>query len=101
MKRVFIASVLLVALAALPCDALAAGIVQRYVLVAGANYGDRERPRLRYAVSDADRFARVLVELGGVTPANEIVLREPKLADLLRALDRTMSGSGDVVMTDV
>ncbi len=88
MKRLFTACLSLVALAALPCDALAAGIVQRFVVVAGANYGGRERPRLQYAVSDADRFARVLVELGGVAPANEIVLKEPRLRDLLQALDQ-------------
>ena len=40
-----------------------------------------------YAVSDAERFARVLVDLGGVAPANEIVLRQPKLRELLDALD--------------
>jgi hypothetical protein len=62
--------------------------VQRFTLVVGANYGGAERPRLQYAVSDAERFARVLVELGGVSRANEIVLRQPKLADLIDALDR-------------
>ena len=59
--------------------AAAAAPVQRFTLVIGANYGGAERPRLQYAVSDAERFARVLVELGGVPAANEIVLKQPKL----------------------
>jgi hypothetical protein len=87
MKRLVIACVSLVTLAALPDAALGAGIVQRYLLVAGANSGGRDRPRLQYAVSDAERFARVLVELGGVAPANAIVLKEPRLRDFLQALD--------------
>src|SRR5204863_7883896 len=46
-----------------------------------------DRPRLQYAIADAERFARVLVELGGVRPGDEVVLREPKLRDLTDALD--------------
>jgi len=65
-----------------------AGPLQRYTLIVGANSGGADRPQLRYAVSDAERFARVLVELGGVLPANEIVLKEPKVRDLVEALDR-------------
>ena len=61
--------------------------MQRFTLVIGANSGGADRPRLQYAVSDAERFARVLVELGGVSPANEIVLRQPRLRDLIDALD--------------
>jgi hypothetical protein len=87
MKWLRAACVLVVALVALPETAVGAGVVQRYLLVAGANYGGLDRPRLQYAVSDAERFARVLVELGGVAPANEIVLKEPKLRDFLQALD--------------
>ena len=75
----------LVALGARP--AAADVPLQRFTLVIGANFGGAERPRLQYAVSDAERFARVLVDLGGVTPANEIVLRQPKLRELLDALD--------------
>lgn len=62
--------------------------IQRFTLVVGANFGGAERPRLQYAVSDAERFARVLVELGGVSPENEIILRQPKLRDLMDGLDR-------------
>ena len=38
-------------------------------------------------ITDAERFARVMVELGGVSAANQIVLKEPKLRELLDALD--------------
>ena len=61
--------------------------VQRFMLVIGANSAGADRPKLRYAVSDAERFARVLVELGGVIRANEIVLRQPTLQELTAALD--------------
>jgi hypothetical protein len=65
----------------------AAAVLQRHALVIGANFGGADRPRLRYAVSDAERFAAVMVELGGVAPANQILLREPTLRDLFAALD--------------
>ncbi len=88
MRRHFIACVALGALSAVAHPASGAGVVQRYLLVAGANHGGVDRPQLQYAVSDAERFARVLVELGGVPLANEIVLKEPKLRDLVQALDQ-------------
>jgi len=62
--------------------------VERYALVVGANSGGADRPRLLYAVADAERFAGVMGELGGVSEANETVLRDPKVGDLLGALDR-------------
>ena len=65
----------------------AATSVERFLLVVGANAGGSERSRLQYAVSDAERFARVMVELGGVPPANEVVLRQPRLKELLDAMD--------------
>jgi hypothetical protein len=64
-----------------------AATVQRFTLVIGANEAGPDRPQLRYAVTDAERFARVFVELGGVARENEIVLRQPKLRDLIAALD--------------
>jgi hypothetical protein len=87
MKRIPSTCALCVALALVPASAWSAGTLQRYALVVGANFGGADRPQLRYAVSDAERFARVLIELGGVTPANEIVLRQPRLRDLTDALD--------------
>src|SRR5262245_41476396 len=70
--------------------------VQRFMLVIGANSAGADRPKLRYAISDAERFARVLVELGGVTRANEIVLRQPTLQELIAALDLIHARVADV-----
>jgi hypothetical protein len=61
--------------------------LQRFLLVVGANAGGGDRAKLQYAVSDAERFARVMVELGGVLPANEVVLRQPRVKDLIDALE--------------
>lgn len=80
---------LLVALFAfVPGSAFAQSRVQRFTLIVGANLGGADRPRLQYAISDAERVARVMVELGGVDPANEIVLKQPRLAEMVDALDR-------------
>jgi len=61
--------------------------VERFALVVGANQGSADRPVLQYALSDAERFARVLAELGGVSAANTVVLRQPRLRELEAALD--------------
>src|SRR5262252_241635 len=78
-----------VALLAVACalPASAALPLQRYLLVIGANAGGPDRPRLQYAISDAERFARVMVELGGVQQANEVILRQPKSKELIDALE--------------
>ena len=76
-----------VLLALLPGPVAAAVPVQRFTLVIGANAGGDERPLLRYAVTDAERFARVFAELGGVTPENEIILKQPRIRDIVDALD--------------
>lgn len=78
--------ILLVVAALVPSTTLA-GPLERYSLVIGANNGGPDRPTLKYAVSDAERFARVLVELGGVRAENELVLRDPQVSSLLAALD--------------
>ena len=93
--------------ALLPSLGWCAGPLQRYALVVGANAGGGDRPTLQYAISDAERFARVMVDLGGVAPANEIVLKQPKLRDLADAFDlltrrviegRRTAGRTEVVM---
>jgi Caspase domain len=61
--------------------------LQRYALIVGANFGGADRPMLKYGVSDAERFARVMVDLGGVSPEHNTILRQPKLRDLLDGLD--------------
>ena len=69
--------------------------LQRFTLAIGANSGGADRIQLRYALTDAERFARVLVELGGVEPANAIVLRQPQLKELIDALDRLTARVGN------
>ena len=77
-------------------DIAGADVVRRYALVAGANQGGRDRPILRYAVSDAARFAAVLQELGGVDERDTILLEQPTVGALENALetlrDRTLAG---------
>ena len=87
MTRRAIAFLALLGLALLPRTALAAAGVQRFALVAAANDGGPDRPPLRYALSDAERFARVIVELGGVSPDHAILLKQPRLKELEDAID--------------
>jgi hypothetical protein len=61
--------------------------LRRFVLVAGANDGGAERATLRYAVSDARSFARVLEAMGGVDGADIIVLENPSAAAIDGALN--------------
>ena len=86
MKRIVIASVWSM-LVLTPALAWCAGPLQRYALVVGANSGGGDRAQLQYAISDAERFARVMVDLGGVMAGNEIILRQPKLRELTDAFD--------------
>lgn len=64
-----------------------AGTGRRFVLAAGANAGGGERPALRYAVSDAEHFTRVLEDMGGLLPGDRILLREPGTRAFSAALD--------------
>jgi uncharacterized caspase-like protein len=83
-----VAFLLLILAWPLATTAHAAASVQRFTLVIGANDAGTDRPQLRYAITDAERFAAVLVELGGVSRANEILLRQPRVQDVIAALDR-------------
>lgn len=79
----------LVALAAaLPAPARAgdAPRFRRFALVAGANDGGPTRPRLRYAIADAERVAAVLQQVGGVAAGDTLVLLEPGEVALRAAL---------------
>jgi hypothetical protein len=57
--------------------------VRRYLLSAGANNGGRDKVVLRYAVSDANTFAAVLIEMGGVSRDNALILANPNTRELL------------------
>ena len=63
-------------------SALASATIRRYVLAAGANYGGAVRPTLRYAVSDAESFARVMETLGGVFSSDLVLLEQPGVIEL-------------------
>jgi uncharacterized caspase-like protein len=72
--------------------------LHRYLVAVGANTGGSDRVSLKYAVSDAERFADIMVRMGGVDPADSIVLREPDggameavLSDLTERITETSS----------
>ena len=73
----FVLSIILLYLAWAPPAAEAT--VRRLVLAAGANNGGVDRDLLRYAVSDAENFVQVLEEMGGLDPADVLLLRDPDL----------------------
>jgi hypothetical protein len=60
--------------------------LRRFAIVAGANRGSQDRVALRYAITDAERFASVLTRMGGVNAADLLVLREPTRQAFLDAL---------------
>ena len=63
------------------------GEFRRFALVVGADDGGPERVKLRYATSDADAFAGVITELGGVAGSDLLLLRNPTRKALLGALE--------------
>jgi hypothetical protein len=69
-------------------DMAHAAPLRRFALIAGANDGGPGRSPLRYALSDAERFARLLVVLGGVEAADAIVLKQPRAGELDESLAR-------------
>ena len=58
--------------------------VARYAVVIGNNQGDRSEAGLRYAERDAERFAGVLLDVGGF-PAQNVVTLLASDADAVRA----------------
>ena len=61
--------------------------VRRFALVVGANHGGTDRVTLRYAGTDAENFARVLQDLGGVDRSDVVLLRDPDRAAFDRSFD--------------
>jgi len=57
--------------------------VKRYLLSAGANNGGKDRVMLRYAVTDANAFASVFIEMGGVEKNNSLIIANPSSRELL------------------
>jgi hypothetical protein len=105
MKRAIVACVLAAACA----GGAESAERQRVALVVGANDGGARRPTLKYGIADAERFARVLTELGGVAAGNVVLLKQPSakaldagFAALRNRLDdaRRVAG-GDGLRSDV
>ncbi len=57
---------------------------RRFALVIGVNDGGKQRPRLRYAGSDAKALSKVLADLGGVAPQDRLILDDPDVQALRR-----------------
>jgi hypothetical protein len=74
-------------LAALVASTSASATIHRYALAAGANYGGANRATLKYAVSDAERVARVMETLGGVHSSDLVLLSQPSRTELEAALE--------------
>lgn len=72
----------LVMIGILAAGAIAHASTKRIAVVVGANAGNDDRAPLHFAELDADKFARVLGELGGVEPADLFVLQGKPLAAL-------------------
>lgn len=53
------------------------GIIRRFALVVGSNYGGSDRAKLLYAVSDAKAIIKILEDMGGVSPDDSRLLVEP------------------------
>src|SRR5437868_1847777 len=60
----------------------------RFAVVVGNNAGRGSLPPLRYAEGDAGKFARVLLELGDVSPERMQLLQGKPVKDLELALQR-------------
>lgn len=61
--------------------------IRRYALAVGSNFGGTDRVTLRYAISDAQNFARVMETLGGVYSSDLLLLEQPTLIALEDALE--------------
>jgi hypothetical protein len=53
--------------------------IERFLLVAGANNGGTDRVKLRYAESDANSFAEVLSQMGGIDKGNILRVSDPSV----------------------
>jgi hypothetical protein len=56
----------------------------RVVIAIGSNLGATGEPELSYAELDAERFAQLMTQLGGVDPKNSRVLTSPSPEEVLR-----------------
>ncbi|HEX3020397.1 MAG TPA: caspase family protein [Chitinispirillaceae bacterium] len=66
----------------------AENVLYRSALIVGSNTGAANREQLRYAVKDAQSFAEVIQNLGGVTKTSCILLENPDALQLKKAIDQ-------------
>ena len=66
---------------------------RRIAVVVGNNAGTDQHPPLRFAESDAGNIASVLAELGGVAPADLLLLQGRRLAEVRRAIETASARS--------
>jgi hypothetical protein len=59
---------------------------KRIALFIGSNYGGNDRVTLLYAVSDAENMYNVMQEIGGISPEDAYLLKDPDLCDLEECL---------------
>ena len=62
---------------------------ERYAVIIGHNAGAPDEQALRFAEDDAQRFADLLADLGGVPSENQVVLRSKSADQVRRALIAT------------
>jgi hypothetical protein len=91
LKRLFILIACPLLLGAGLSEDLQAAATRRIALAVGANKGASDRVSLRYAVSDAERFARLIMRMGGVDENDLTILREPSRRSFLDALTAAYS----------
>ncbi len=84
-RALLLASVVALGLIASPAQAKE--VVRRFALVVGANSGGGERVTLRYANSDAKRFAHVVGAYGGVQRGDLVTLYEATPAKIRTVLE--------------
>jgi len=60
--------------------------IRRFAFVVGSNDGGSVRIRLQYATSDAQSFAQVMMEMGGVSEDDSIVLLNPGYSEFSQGM---------------
>ena len=79
--------------------------MRRFVIAAGANNGGDDRVTLRYAATDAEEFAQVMLQMGGVAPENSLLLKDPDRADFVQAVAKVnrlvRDARGEAARTEV
>ena len=80
-------------------EARASTSIERFLLVAGANDGGKERVTLRYASRDAQTVSQVFQEMGGVAKSHVVRLENPNRkefqASLVTLAQQLQQATGD------